>query len=141
MIAGVNPVLVHNVGCGTTIYRGVPENDSNGIAHPGFDAATEGIAAPQGGNASAADHQAGNTDSPYVSWSTSYRVAERRAKAGESGYGVVIESEIPADVPYIYVNDEPWADRDYQSEYEVLMQGEVQGTSTLVGPGLAEFKP
>ena len=128
---------MHNIdNCTIPVYRGVPENGTNGVAHPGFDAATEGVATPRGGTASAEAHQAGTTDSPYVSWTTSPQVAARRAMSGQSGYGVVIESRIPAGMPHIHVNDEPWADPDMRSEFEVLIEGELSGTPRLVGPGL-----
>ncbi|MFI5792646.1 polymorphic toxin-type HINT domain-containing protein [Streptomyces sp. NPDC051677] len=77
VLAGATPVLVHNCGGGTTVYRGVPEG------HPGFDAAVDGSAVPRGGTASAEAHQLGDTESPYTSWSTSEAAARRAATRGK----------------------------------------------------------
>ncbi|WP_240805699.1 ricin-type beta-trefoil lectin domain protein [Streptomyces sp. A1547] len=121
VLAGTTPVLVHNCGGGTTVYRGVPEG------HPGFDAAVDGSVVPRGGTASAEAHQLGNTESPYTSWSTSEATARRAATRGETGVGVVLESRIPAGRPHVHVNDEPWADPDLRGEFEVLIEGPMQG--------------
>ncbi|TDC73098.1 polymorphic toxin-type HINT domain-containing protein, partial [Streptomyces hainanensis] len=121
VLAGATPVLVHNCGGGVTVYRGVPEG------HPGFDAAVDGSAVPRGGTASAEAHHLGNTDSPYTSWSTSDAVARRAATRGESGVGVVLETRIPSGRPHIHVNDQPWVDPDLRGEFEVLIEGPMQG--------------
>ncbi|MFI8516877.1 polymorphic toxin-type HINT domain-containing protein [Streptomyces sp. NPDC085481] len=121
VLAGATPVLVHNCGGGTTVYRGVPEG------HPGFDAAVDGSVVPRGGPASAEAHQLGNTESPYTSWSTSEAAARRAATRGETGVGVVLKARIPAGRPHVHVNDEPWADPDLRGEFEVLIEGPMQG--------------
>ncbi|MEU9305835.1 polymorphic toxin-type HINT domain-containing protein [Streptomyces sp. NPDC048269] len=121
VLAGAAPVLVHNCGGGTTVYRGVPEG------HPGFDAAVDGSVVPRGGTASAEAHQLGNTESPYTSWSTSEATARRAATRGETGVGVVLDSRIPSGRPHVHVNDEPWADPDLRGEFEVLIEGPMQG--------------
>ncbi|MDV5143289.1 polymorphic toxin-type HINT domain-containing protein [Streptomyces sp. SBC-4] len=121
VLAGATPVLVHNCGGGTPVYRGVPEG------HPGFDAAVDGSVVPRGGTDSAEAHQLGNTESPYTSWSTSEAAARRAATRGETGVGVVLESRIPAGRPHVHVNDEPWADPDLRGEREVLIEGPMQG--------------
>ena len=123
-------VLVHNANCsvGTTVYRGVPED------HPGFGEATEGIASPRGGTSSAEMHQLGYTDSPYVSWTTNPSVAARAAQMSGSGRGVVLQAQIPDDIPFIDVNSQSWADPDLRGEFEVLLQGTIHDADvTYVG--------
>ncbi len=73
----------------TTLYRGVNE------AHPGFENATNGVAEPIGGNASAAAHNAGNTASPFTSWTTNPDVATNFALR-PGGSGVMMEVTVPA---------------------------------------------
>ena len=119
MLAGATPVLVHNCGGGTTVYRGVPEG------HPGFDAAVDGEAVPRGGNNSAEAHHRGDTDSPFTSWSTSEAAARRAATKGPTGVGVVIKSEVPAGRLHFHSNDEPWV--EFRGEFEVLIEGTMAG--------------
>ena len=119
VLAGATPVLVHNCGGGTTVYRGVPEG------HPGFDAAVDGEAVPRGGNNSAEAHHRGDTDSPFTSWSTSEAAARRAATKGPTGVGVVIKSEVPAGRLHFHSNDEPWV--EFRGEFEVLIEGTMAG--------------
>ncbi|MFJ3961389.1 ricin-type beta-trefoil lectin domain protein [Streptomyces sp. NPDC090036] len=121
VLAGATPVLVHNCGGGTTVYRGVPEG------HPGFDAAVDGVAVPRGGNASAGSHHLGDTDSPFTSWSTSEAVARRAATKGPTGVGVVIKSKVPAGRPHVHSNDEPWV--EFRGEFEVQIERTMTGNA------------
>ncbi len=70
-----------------TLYRGVNES------HAGFGNATKGTAVPKGGNATAAQHNAGNTASKYSSWTTNKDVAINYAKR-PSGNGVVMSKTV-----------------------------------------------
>lgn len=133
VLAGTTPVLVHNCGGEITIYRGVPENDLRGNAHPGFDEATDGVARPRGGNFSAEDHHAGQTDSPFVSWTVSPKVAYQRAISGKSGNGVVLTAKIPRGMSHVHSNDQSWV--QYRSELEVLVEGTLTGEVEAVWKG------
>ncbi|MDH6251251.1 RHS repeat-associated protein [Chryseobacterium sp. H1D6B] len=54
----------------TTLYRGVNEG------HAGYSEALQGKATPKGGKATPAEHNAGNTDSKYTSWTKNKEVAK-----------------------------------------------------------------
>jgi len=108
----------------TTLYRGVNE------AHPGFAAANEGTAVARGGAATAAEHNAGNTASPYTSWTTDPNVANNFALR-PNGSGVVMEIEVPAgsttaspSLKDVYLKQSPGVK---VNEAEVLMKGTVTG--------------
>jgi RHS repeat-associated protein len=70
------------------LYRGVNES------HAGFDDAINGVAKAKGGTASAAEHNAGNTNSPFISFTTDPDVAKNFALR-PSGNGVVLEVTVP----------------------------------------------
>jgi uncharacterized protein RhaS with RHS repeats len=93
----------------TTLFRGVAED------HPGFQDALEGKATPRGGPASAAEHNAGNTDSPFTSWTTDPGVA--RNFAGDRG--VVLSKSWEGLVTV--------RSPDAFGESEVLVKGSVTG--------------
>ncbi len=70
------------------IYRGINES------HVGFDDAMKGITKPKGGDASAFEHNLGNTNSPFTSWTTDPDVAKNFALSPKGG-GVVLEKVVP----------------------------------------------
>jgi hypothetical protein len=72
-----------------TLYRGVNES------HPGFENATNGTAVPRGGNATPDEHNAGNTNSDFTSWTTNPDVATNFALR-PGGSGVVMETTVQA---------------------------------------------
>jgi RHS repeat-associated protein len=72
----------------TTLFRGVNES------RPEFNNALNGKAIPKGGNATPAEHNAGNTNSPFTSWTTNRAVAENYALR-PNGNGVVLETTVP----------------------------------------------
>jgi len=71
-----------------TLYRGVNES------HPGFSNAVDGVAAPRGGLATAAEHNAGNTASNSTSWTTNPDVAKNYALRPNRS-GVTLEVTVP----------------------------------------------
>jgi hypothetical protein len=69
-------------------YRGVAEG------HPYHQEALRGIARPRGGPATPAQHNEGFTESEYTSWTTSYRIAFRKALEGDlEARGVVLQKD------------------------------------------------
>ena len=72
---------------GVTLYRGVNEN------HPGYEDALNGTVSPRGGNATPAEHNEGNTNSPYTSWTTNPDVAENYALR-PTGSGAVLQTTV-----------------------------------------------
>ncbi|MEU3998664.1 polymorphic toxin-type HINT domain-containing protein [Streptomyces fungicidicus] len=135
VLAGATPVLVHNCGGGTTVYRGVSEVTGRGDPNPGFDDAVEGIARPRGGDATPERHHHGNTDSDYTSWTTDPAAAIRAATRGGNG-GVVLRGTIPSGRTHVHVNDQPWVDEDWRFEFEVIIQGEMRGDPRAAWPGM-----
>lgn len=100
---------------GTPVYRGVA------VSHPGFGAALVGTASPRGGIATRAEHNLGNTESQYTSWTTDRHVAERWAGPG----GALMEIDL-AEVAG------RWAlSPDVFWESEILIQGSVTGARVL----------
>lgn len=75
-------------GESVTLYRGVNEN------HVAYGEASQGNVVPRGGSASAAEHNAGNTKSPFTSWTTNPEVATNYALRPKGG-GVVLEVTVP----------------------------------------------
>lgn len=71
-----------------TLYRGVNSTS------PAYENATQGTAIPKGGNATAVEHNGGNTNSPFTSWTTNPEVAKNYALR-TSGEGVIMEAEVP----------------------------------------------
>ncbi|MFJ2646706.1 polymorphic toxin-type HINT domain-containing protein [Streptomyces sp. NPDC087420] len=135
VLAGATPVLVHNCGGGTTVYRGVAEvSGETGGPNPAFDDAVEGIATPRGGDSTPEMHHLGMTDSDYTSWTTSPAAAVRAASRG-GGSGVVIRATIPSGRFHVHVNDQPWVEGDLRGEAEVIIQGVMQGRARAAWPG------
>lgn len=135
VLAGATPVLVHNCGGGTTVYRGVSEvSGQTGGPNPAFDDAVEGIARPRGGDSTPEMHHRGMTDSDHTSWSTNPAAAIRAATRG-GGSGVVIRGTIPSGRPHVHVNDQSWVEDDLRGEAEVIIQGVMRGQSRAAWPG------
>ncbi len=86
-------------------YRGVAKG------HVYYQEALRGIAYPQGGAASAAEHNLGETRSEYTSWTTSHQIALKKALESDlNGRGVVLqkdfsEAEVVAS-PDVFVESE-----------------------------------
>jgi hypothetical protein len=99
-----------------SLFRGV------GTDHVGYADALEGTAKPWGGPASAEEHNLGNTNSPYTSWTTDLGVAQ--AKAGDGG----VVRRIP-QAPRAG-NSFTWSP-DWYYESEVLIEGTVTGAEVL----------
>ena len=114
-----------------TVYRGVNES------HPGYQAALKGNAAPRGGTATAAEHNAGNTQSNLTSWTTNEQVAENYALRPD-GSGVVLKTTLPRsnttvspNNSSIYLKQSPGT---YVNESEVLIKGPVSGAQSRIVP-------
>jgi hypothetical protein len=92
------------------LYRGVATD------HPGYQDALNGNSIPRGGDASALEHNLGDTNSPFTSWTTDAEVAKefagsdgvilRIANAQGPGYNLVTS-------PYLF------------GESQVLVEGNV----------------
>jgi RHS repeat-associated protein len=98
-----------------TVYRGVRPG------HPGYENAQQGVAKARSrflGHSDPAKHNAGNTNSKFVSVSTNKNVAKRFSGAD----GVIIE----AQVPRASLIDSP----DRYNEAEYLVKGVFRGTPT-----------
>jgi hypothetical protein len=123
---------------GITLYRGVNES------HPGFDDASNGIAIPRGGAATPAEHNEGNTQSPYTSWTTDPDVATNFALR-PGGNGVVLSKTFAQDATVVSPNvkdvkliQAPIA----KNESEVLIKGPVTGaTPRFVTPADFTYHP
>lgn len=69
-------------------YRGVAEG------HIYYQEALHGIARPRGGAATVAEHNGGNTESGYTSWTTSYQITRKKALESDfEGHGVVLQKD------------------------------------------------
>jgi RHS repeat-associated protein len=75
---------------GPTLFRGVASNS------PAYEDALNGTAIPRGGPATMIDHIAGDTDSPFTSWTSDYDIALGRATDNFSIPGVVLTNEFQA---------------------------------------------
>jgi len=100
-----------------TVYRGVHGN------HPQFQSAIQGKAAPWGGHADAALHNAGNNQSVFTSWSTDYRTAVDFALQEGPG-GVVLKQTVPRSSLI--------TSPDVFKEFEVLRTGPIQGATPII---------
>ena len=130
-LAGNNPTLyafVKNVNTEVDvfgliiIFRGVNQN------HQGYEDAKRGNAKPIGGTASAAEHNEGNTNSPYTSWTTNEEVAKNYALR-PNGEGVVLRLDIDESLIVESPNKKVVLLKQgggIVSEDEVLIQGEVR---------------
>lgn len=135
VLAGATPVLVHNCGGGTTVYRGVSEvSGETGGPNPAFDDAVEGIARPRGGDSTPEMHHLGMTDSDYTSWTTNPAAAIRAATRG-GGSGIVMRGTIPGGRTHVHVNDQSWVEDDLRGEAEVIIQGVMRGRARAAWPG------
>lgn len=94
-----------------TLYRGVSGN------HVKFKDALKGIVRPRGGNKTANQHNMGQTDSIYTSWSTERWVAEDWALTDNSEQAVVLEKEFEIS-ELVY-------SPDFSFESEKLIIGEI----------------
>jgi hypothetical protein len=93
--------------------------------HPAYQDALNGNATPRGGDASALEHNLGDTNSPFTSWTTDPEIAQdfagpdgvilRIANAAGPGYG-------------------PVASPDLFGESEVLIQGNVTDAQQFFAP-------
>lgn len=104
------------------LYRGV------NVDSPAYPLAQRGIAIPRGGHDSPDEHNGGNTDSIFTSWTTNWNVAESAALDSHfgNGQGVVLTARIPVSRIVKSV--------DVKEEDEVLVTGPVTDAKvTYVG--------
>ncbi|OHT43947.1 DUF6443 domain-containing protein [Flavobacterium tructae] len=110
----------------TTLYRGVNSTS------PAYENATQGIAKPRGGNATALEHNTVTTESNYTSWTANPDVAENFALR-TSGEGVVLTADIPNSQLVKSPNTKSvnlvQAPGTVVSESETLAKGIVKGAS------------
>lgn len=110
------PIAVADIGSrGTDVFRGVARG------HPGYDNALQGVVFPRGGDATVAEHNAGNTMSNYSSWTTERWIAEKHADYD----GIVLRVNL-ADYPGRWMES---PDRFF--EHEVLIEGSVRNAKVL----------
>ena len=109
-------LAARTVGDAKFLYRGVAED------HPGFQNALKGIAEPRGGTASAIEHNAYDTRSPFTSWTTDLKVA--KDFAGKNG--VILRIPNASTKAYRLV-----ASPDTYNESEVLVEGTVRGAEVF----------
>ncbi|MDD7884635.1 DUF6443 domain-containing protein [Flavivirga sp. 57AJ16] len=109
------------------LYRGVNSES------PAYNNATKGTAKPRGGDATAAEHNAGNTSSNYTSWTTNKEVAKNFALR-KNGNGVVLEANVPKSstvsspsVKSVNLKQSPGT---IVNEAEVLVKGTVKKAKT-----------
>jgi len=100
------------------LYRGVTED------HPGFDDAADGVAEPRGGPASALEHNAGNTESDFTSWSSKEDVAMKFATNNGRNSGILLRVAVK-DVAGQVVRS-----LDKYKESEWLLRGVVRGAES-----------
>jgi len=93
------------------LYRGVSGN------HVKFKEALKGIVRPKGGDKTASQHNRGETDSIYTSWSTERWVAEDWALTDNPKQAVILEKEFKIS-ELVY-------SPDFSFESEKLIIGEI----------------
>ena len=107
-----------------TVYRGVASD------HPGYSDALNGNATPRGGPSTPAQHNLGETDSPYTSWTTNKATAETKATTTQDQAartnGVVLQDQVP--------KSQLVKSPDLAQEHEVLRQGPVTGAKATSVP-------
>jgi hypothetical protein len=106
-----------------TLHRGVNESS------PAFANATNGVVVPRGGTATAAEHNAGNTQSLFTSWTPNVEVAQNYALR-PSGNGVVLSTTVPKTsiVPSPSLKNVVLKPSGkYVNEQEVLLKGTIKG--------------
>lgn len=112
------------------LYRGVNEG------HIGYNAALKGEANSIGGSASALEHNMGNTNSEFTSWTSDYEVAKNYALRPE-GTGVILKKN--------FSNQQITKSPDLKSiilkqgggtvkENEKLIKGNVSGAEVIKNP-------
>ncbi|MFN0140348.1 MAG: RHS repeat domain-containing protein [Pyrinomonadaceae bacterium] len=104
------------------LFRGVPAPDDGmpDWANERFQLAKQGIALPRGGPASPREHNEGDTDSIFTSWTVEEGIATGRAKSWGTG-GVVLSKKFPRS----RLVQSP----DNFDEGEVLVIGPVSGSN------------
>lgn len=121
-----------------TLYRGVNES------HVGYEDATNGNATPQGGNATPAEHNEGNTKSQYTSWTTDPDVAVNYAIRPNGG-GAVLKMTVAQDATVVSPSAKDVLLKQsgvIKNESEVLLKGPVTGAkSTLISPDNVIYHP
>ncbi len=117
-----------------TLFRGVNQTRTP-VA---FDEALAGNATPRGGVATASEHNAGNTSSPFTSWTTNPAVAENYALR-PSGKGVVLEAQVPKAAtvtsPSLKSVNLKQSPGKVVNESEVLIPGKIIGCKAQVLSG------
>ncbi|WP_204053231.1 LamG-like jellyroll fold domain-containing protein [Microbispora siamensis] len=98
------------------LYRGIP------AGHPKYPEASQGEAVPHGGDATPAQHNGGNTNSIYTSWTTDYEDVALDA-AEELGPGGLVLRVPRSSIPGGRIVESP----DIYGESEVLITGRVTG--------------
>lgn len=110
----------------TTLYRGVNES------HVDFENASKGIVKPNGGKASALEHNTVSTlNSPFTSWTTNRAVAENYALRPK-GTGVILQVTVPLKKAILSPNLKDVllkGSSEVVSESEVLLKGKVRTTN------------
>jgi RHS repeat-associated protein len=135
VLAGANPVLVHNT-CGEEgdyLYRGLPKGIPG--EHAAYQDALQGRAVPKGGHSDPALHAGGNTDSEFTSWTHDYEgVALDAAEEFGVEHGLVMRiprASIPEDIDF-QIHD---TDRETYEEMEHSLLGTVEGAEISIGRG------
>jgi hypothetical protein len=108
-----------------TLFRGVNEN------HTGYGVALEGTALPRGGSASPLEHNLGNTESEFTSWTTNREVAVNYALRPK-GTGVVLQTTVPnsSTTPSPSLKNVLLKQSGHVvNETEVLLKGAIYGTT------------
>lgn len=119
--------VVRNVASNKiTVSRGVNESS------PAFSDAANGTVNPRGGSATPTEHNAGNTQSSYTSWTTNPAVAENSALR-PNGSGVVLEKTISTSKitrsPSLKSVNLKQSPGTVVNESEVLLRGKVSGAN------------
>lgn len=129
-------MVTHKVGAGgkaiaaetnemTTLYRGVNS------ASPAYENVTQGVATPKGGTATPVEHNLGNTNSDFTSWTTNPEVAKNFALR-TSGEGIIMEAQVPSSqmVTSPSIKDVVLKQGGgIVNESEVLMKGTISGAN------------
>jgi hypothetical protein len=123
-LAGAAEGLAGAAEAGTTLFRGVASDS------PGFANALEGVANPIGGEATAAEHSAGNTLSNFTSWTSDYDTAFNFATNGETTNGVILTNTFAPGVAVPVAPEiEAW-----MMESEYLVTGRTSGAGVTLVP-------
>ena len=115
------------------LYRGVPcqTHLDPGEYQKMYQNALEGIAEPRGGVASANRHAGGNTESPFVSWTTDYEGVALAESQTRNGPGVVMRIPNADGISYQRVSGITYS----YPEDEVTILGTITGADVSVGGG------